>query len=75
MPGVGGLAAGRPDLGLLAILCFVWAGAAAVLHDGIVPDPLVLGATGPVLLLASGVMAMLVYASLVITSLVLQRSR
>ena len=75
VPGLGGMAAGRPDLGLLAILSFGWVIAAVVMRHGVVPDPLVLGSIGPGLLLASAVFAAFAYAALVFASLVIRRSQ
>jgi len=74
LPGVGGLLARRPDLSFLAILLFVWSGAALVWRGGIVPDPLVLGAAGPLLLMSTAILALLGYAALVRTSLSIRRS-
>lgn len=59
VPGVAGLGAGRPDLVFAGALVGGWAIAAFVARHGLVPDPLVLGAVGPVVLGATAVLAAL----------------
>ena len=75
VPGLGGVLADRPDLGFLAVLCFGWAVASVVLRSGVVPDPLVLGAAGPLVLVSSAIVAAFAYAGLVAASAVIRRSQ
>jgi len=49
LPGVGGLLSDRPDHSLHAILCFGWVVSGLWLHAGVVPDPLVMGVMGSLL--------------------------
>lgn len=74
-PGVGGMVAGRPDLAFLAMLFFGWAAAALRWRSGIVPDPLVLGSMGPLILTTTALVAAVVYAVLVLSSLAIRRSQ
>ncbi len=57
IPGVAGLLARRPGLGLMGVLLFAWTGASILGRNGLVPDPLSLGAIGPLLVLSTGMMA------------------
>lgn len=75
VPGLGGVLAGRPDLGFLALLCFGWAVAGVSLRSGVVPDPLVLGAAGPLVLVSTSIIAAFAYAALVVASIVIRRSQ
>lgn len=74
VPGVAGLLARRPDLGFVGILLFFWAAFAFIWRDGIVPDPLAVGAAGPLAFLITGVMAALGYLAVVATCLLIRRS-
>jgi hypothetical protein len=75
VPGLGGMLADRPDLGFLAILFFGWAVGAVALRSGVVPDPLVLGLTGPLVLMSMAIFAGLGYVLLVFASVAIRRSR
>jgi tetratricopeptide (TPR) repeat protein len=75
IPGLGGVLVGRPDLAFLCMLLFGGAAASLALRDGVVPDPLVLGATGPLLMTAMAAAAGLAYAVLVLASLAIRRNQ
>jgi len=69
VPGAAGLLAARPIWGWLGAFCFSLAGAAVLWRDGIVPDPLVAGAAAPAVFLGAAVLAGILYAIAVGTSL------
>jgi tetratricopeptide (TPR) repeat protein len=75
VPGLGGVLAGRPDLGFLAMLSFGWAVASVAMRSGAVPDPLVLGAAGPMILLSTAIFAGSTYGMLVLASVAIRRSQ
>jgi len=73
LPGVAGLLANRPLRSLLACLAFALCVSALVWRDGVVPDPLVLGAAGPVFFVAVAALSAMTYAVLVALSLATRR--
>lgn len=74
VPGVGGLLAKRADLSFLGLLFFAWAGVLFFGRDGIVVDPLAVGAAGPLLFLIAGGLAALGYVTTVGIGLLIRRS-
>lgn len=74
VPGVGGLLARRPDLSLLALFFFAWGVVLFVWRTGFVPDPLVVGAAGPLAFMLAGALVVLCYATTVATGLWVRRS-
>ncbi|MEE3330355.1 MAG: tetratricopeptide repeat protein [Myxococcota bacterium] len=74
LPGVGGMFAKRPDLAFLALACFSWSVVAFVWRAGAVPDPLVVGAAGSALFMATAVASSLIYAGLVVSGLSIRRN-
>jgi hypothetical protein len=74
IPGAGGVLARRPDLGIVGVLLFAFVVASVVWHRGVVPDPLAVGAAGPLALLIGAIAASVAYALVVLTSLVIRRS-
>jgi len=75
LPGFGGLATERPEGSLLALLSFGWVAAGLWLCAGVVPDPLVMGAAGPLLIGATVAVAAMLYAGGVLRSIRRLRSR
>jgi hypothetical protein len=65
VPAAAGVLARRPLLALLGALFFAFAACAVVWRDGVVPDPLVAGAAGPIAFLGAAVLAALGYAAVV----------
>ena len=65
IPGAAGFLVQRPLRGLLGAFCFTLAAAAVVWHGGVVPDPLVAGAAGPIAFLGVASIAGLLYLGLV----------
>ena len=74
IPGVGGVLAKRPDLGIVGVLLFAFAATSFVWHRGVVPDPLAVGAAGSLALLIGAVMASFAYLMVVLASLSIRRS-
>lgn len=74
VPGVGGLLARRPDLSFLGLVFFAWAGVLLLWRDGIVPDPLAVGAAGPLVFAIVGGFAVLGYLMVVAVGLVIRRT-
>lgn len=74
LPGFGGMVTGRPDHSLVAILCFGWMVAGLFALSGVVPDPLVMGAIGPLLVGSTVMVAGLGYLWLVLASIRNMRS-
>lgn len=74
VPGVGGLLARRPDLSFLGLAFFVWGAALFLWRDGIVSDPLAVGAAGPLAFAIAGVVVLLGYAGVVTAGLLARRS-
>ena len=74
VPGVGGMLAKRPDLSFLGLLLFGWAVLLLLWRDGIVVDPLAVGAAGPLVFAVAGGFAVLAYALVVFVSLLIRRS-
>lgn len=73
LPGVGGLLARRPDLSFLGLFFFVWAVLLLLWHDGVVVDPLAVGAAGPLLFVTGAGVAVLAYLLVVTLGLVIRR--
>jgi hypothetical protein len=73
LPGAAGLLARRPLLSLLGALFFSFAACAAICRDGVVPDPLVAGAAGPIAFLGAAALAALGYALVVVAALAARR--
>jgi tetratricopeptide (TPR) repeat protein len=69
VPGAAGLLAGRPFRALVASILAVAAAASLWLRNGMVPDPLVAGAAGPLWFLTVSAAAGLAYTVLTATSL------
>jgi tetratricopeptide (TPR) repeat protein len=65
IPGAAGFLVQRPLRGLLGAFCFTLAAAAVVWRGGVVPDPLVAGAAGPIAFLGVASIAGLLYLGLV----------
>jgi len=74
LPGVSGMVARRPDLAFMGILFFGWAALAYAWRGGVVPDPLVVGSAGPLVLVATALAAALAYAAVVVSGLYLRRN-
>ncbi len=74
IPGVGGLLARRPDLGFLAILSCGFAVVFLAWHDGVVPDPLAVGAGGSIAFLFAGCTAIVGYLLIVSAGLIIRRN-
>jgi hypothetical protein len=73
VPGAAGLLARRPLRGFLAAVLFALAAACILLRDGVVADPLVVGAAGPIGFVGLGTLAALAYALVLATSLAARR--
>jgi tetratricopeptide (TPR) repeat protein len=73
LPGAAGLLADRPLRSLLACLAFALCVCALVWRDGVVPDPLVVGATGPVVFVAVAALSAMTYVVLVALSIATRR--
>jgi len=74
VPGAAGLAARRPLRGLVGSLLAAVALLAIVWRDGVVPDPLVAGASSQLAFLCIALVAVFVYALLALASLVTRRN-
>ena len=74
VPGAGGLLARRPDLGFLGVLAFGFAVVFFAWHDGVVPDPLSVGAAGSIAFIVVGCGAVLVYLAIVSAGLMIRRN-
>ena len=74
IPGVGGLLARRPDLGFLGVLSFGFAAVFFTWHDGVVPDPLSVGAAGSLAFIAAGCVSALMYLTIVSAGLMIRRN-
>jgi tetratricopeptide (TPR) repeat protein len=74
LPGAAGLLARRPDLSFLGILLFVWAVVFLVWRNGIVSDPFVVGAAGPLAFSIVGLIALVAYLGVVMSGLIVRRS-
>jgi len=73
VPGAAGQLAERPVRGWLGAFCFALASAAFVWRRGVVPDPGVAGAAAPAVFLGTAVIAAILYAIAVATSLAARR--
>jgi hypothetical protein len=73
VPGAGGLMAGRPGLGLLAILFIGWALAWIPVRNGVAPDPLAAGLAGFIALISTAVVALLGYLLVISAGLIVRR--
>jgi hypothetical protein len=74
LPGVGGLLARRPDLSFLGLFFFAWGVVLFVWRDGIVADPLAVGAAGPLAFMLAGAVVAASYAMVVVLGLWIRRS-
>ena len=74
LPGAAGFFARRPDYAFMGILLFLLAAAMLFWRNGIVPDPLAVGALGPVGFTLAAIFALLVYAGVVLSCLLIRRS-
>lgn len=74
LPGVGGFWARRPGLSFLGLIFFVFGAALFVWRDGIVADPLAVGAAGPLAFLLAGAVVAFCYAMTVGMGLWIRRS-
>ena len=73
VPGVAGLLARRPDLGVLGLFFFAWALVLILWREGVVVDPLVVGAAGPLVFVVAGSLAVLGYALVVKLGIAIRR--
>jgi len=74
VPGVSGLLARRPDLAFVGLLFAAWAAVAVVWRHGVVPDPLAVGAAGPLTFALTGAIAFSGYLVVVVWSWLIRRS-
>lgn len=74
VPGLGGLLAKRAYLSLLGLFFFAWGSVLLLWRDGIVADPLVLGAAGPLVFAVAGGIAVLGYGMVVAAGLMIRRT-
>jgi hypothetical protein len=74
VPGAGGLLARRPDLGFVGALSCGFAVVFFSWHDGVVPDPLSVGAAGSLVFTAVGCIAGLFYLGIVGAGLMIRRN-
>jgi hypothetical protein len=74
VPGVAGFAARRPGLGFLGLFLFCWSVVLLVWRNGVVADPLAVGALAPLAFSSIGVLAAIAYA-LVVTAGLRARAR
>lgn len=73
IPGAAGLLARRPDLGFLGILSCCFAFVFLGWPTGAVPDPLAVGEAGALAFVVAGSLALLCYALIVATGLLMRR--
>ena len=73
LPGVGGLLVKRADLSLLGLFFFAWASVLWLWRDGIVADPLAIGAAGPLVFAVAAGIAVLGYGTVVGVGLMIRR--
>jgi hypothetical protein len=74
LPGVGGLLARRPNLSLLGLFFFAWGVVLFIWRDGIVADPLTMGAAGSLVFLLAASAVAFCYATVVAAGLWIRRS-
>ena len=74
VPGLGGLLAKRADLSFLGLFFFAWGSVLLLWRDGIVADPLAVGAAGPLVFAAAGGIALLGYGIVVAAGLMIRRT-
>jgi tetratricopeptide (TPR) repeat protein len=74
LPGAAGLLARRPDLSFMGLLLFFWTLVLFAWRGGVVPEPLVLGAVGPLAFILAGCVMALLYVGVLITGLMIRRS-
>ncbi len=67
VPGAGGFLARRPGLGFLGLFFFAWGAVLLIGRDGVVPDPLAVGAVAPLAFSVAGGLVAIGYA-LVVTA-------
>ena len=70
LPGVAGLRANRPDLALASLFLFAAAGFFVLWRDGVVPDPLAVGAGGSFVLGVAAFLVSVVYLGVLFSSLI-----
>ena len=70
LPGVAGLRAKRPDLALAALFLFAAAGFFVLWRDGVVPDPLAVGAGGSFVLGVAAFLVSVLYLGVLFASLI-----
>ncbi len=73
LPGAAGLLAARPLRGLFGALFFAVAASSILWREGVAPDPLLAGATAPIVFLGTATVALGAYAIAVATSLAARR--
>jgi tetratricopeptide (TPR) repeat protein len=74
VPGASGLLAKRPDLCLIGILFFGWALVLFVWRNGVVADPLAVGAAGTLAFVLAGCVMAIGYVGVLLSGLVIRRS-
>lgn len=75
MPGAAGLLVQRPDMGFVGILLFAWAALSFLWRDGVVSDPMAVGAAGPLAFLMTGAVAAIAYMMVVGRCLIIRRGQ
>ncbi len=75
LPGVAGMRAQRPDLAFASLLLFMAALLFVVWQEGVVPDPLAVGAGGTFALGVAAVLVSIVYLGVLFSSLISWRRR
>ena len=73
LPGAAGLLAARPIHSLLGALFFAVAASSILWREGVAPDPLLAGATAPIVFIGTAAIALGAYAIAVATSLAARR--
>ncbi|MGH0034334.1 MAG: tetratricopeptide repeat protein [Myxococcota bacterium] len=74
IPGMGGLLARRPDLAFVGLLFAAWAAVTFAWRGGVVPDPLAVGAAGPLAFILTGVFCLAGYLVVVTWGWLIRRS-
>ena len=74
LPGVGGLLAKRADLSFLGLLFFAGGSVVLLWREGVVVDPLAVGAAGPLAFALAGSFGLLGYAVVVASGLIIRRN-
>ncbi|MCS5638203.1 MAG: tetratricopeptide repeat protein [Myxococcota bacterium] len=73
LPGFAGMRANRPDLAFSALLLFAGSVFFLVWHEGVVPDPMAVGAGGTFVLGAGALLVCVVYLGVLFNSLISER--